>query len=639
MRGSPNFCTTVVLSSLLLFASIQALAQLRLEPVRRKAPAALKTKTSAAGRTQSLEPMELPFWDDFSFANPLLPNTPHDTLWEDSTGVWVNNGMAINAPTVYTASFDGLDAQGLPYNATDILSNGYTDELVSRPLRMDLANQTNTYLSFYYQWKGNGDPPEDTDYLAVEFKGADDKWVERTRIHPKSYFDRTVFYDTTLFVNGANFFHDKFQFRFRSYGREAGPYDNWNLDYVYLNDFRLPTTPSAYADRALASQAGSLLGSYRAVPLVHFIQNPQFEPAFIDVQNMTHESAVGRVTTAYITNYNDGVATRYDQKLQDTVKFAIENMQRLHVPVTSTTDASTVLQLSPEPDSIDIRMFVLLDSDDDKDNVTNTFIPGYDLRINDTLSTTFRLADYYAYDDGSAEYAASLTNANNRCVVEFPMLTEDYAYLTGFDVYLPDFAIQSNQTMDFLIYGPNANGDGPDENPLLVFNRTLERQGLDTFFHVGPISPAIQVKDVFYVGWLAPSLGKPKIGVDYSNDSGSRIFVNTNGIWEQNPGGFAFSLMIRPHVQKSDPPVVPVIPEAGADALTIFPNPCRGACYIGGTYDRLALMSSTGQPMAFETEKEDDRTKVSFPTAAPGLYLLQVIKGKTTRTEKLIVVR
>jgi hypothetical protein len=628
---------------LLLTTTVHTLAQLQIAPVERRVPA--PARQSANGRTQALKPMELPFWDDFSDRSTAKLNSPNDSLWESGADVYVNNGLAINPPTIYVASFDGLKGNGLPYNVTDVQSSGFTDSLVSRRLRMDLADKGSTYLTFFFQWQGNGDPPEDTDFLLLEFKDNTGKWVERTKIYPQGHTDKTRFYDTMLYVAGDKFYHENFQFRFRSYGRESGPFDVWNIDYVHLDEGRTPAQPRRFRDRALASAPRTMLRDYRAIPLAHFVQNPQFYRTYIDLFNLSGpiSSAVGLITHADITNYySDQAPVQYAAVLKDTLAGGdIASYQRLPYAYINNLDASTVLQLNPMPDSIDMTVKVTLDSkdEDDVNTVQNDgvfLLPDYDPHVNDTIFEKYQFNDYYAYDDGSAEYAALLTNSGDRCVVEYNMLTEDYAYLTAIDVYMPDFGLTANQTVDFLVYGPSPGGEGPSKTPELVVNRTVTGQGIDKFFQI-KFSPAVQVKDRFYVGWLAPAIGKPKVGLDYSNDSGNRMWVMANGNWAQNPSGFNSSLMIRPHVQPSEPPVVPVIPEVEKGSLTVFPNPCQGTCFIRGNYDRLALLNSTGQPIPFEEEHLSDRTRLSFPTAAPGLYLLRITAGNISRTEKIIV--
>jgi len=651
MLSRRNWIHCSLLCVLMLCSAWSALAQLVEVPMQHARPRSATIKRAASnGRERTLKPMALPFWDDFSFLTPGRPHSPNDTLWSAGANVRVGNNLAINTPTLNAASFDGLDSLGLPYNANDVLANGFTDTLTSRPLLMAGADQATTWLTFFFQWKGNGDPPEKTDYLLVEFKDKDGKWIERTRIYPLGHEDNTVFYDTMLFVAGSQYYHDDFQFRFRSFGRQTGPFDVWNLDQVLLaehmkiNDFQ-------FKDRALASTPASLLGEYRAIPLEHFVQNPQFADAKVDIFNLSWPSSVRLGTLAKVTNYYSGQPpVTYLDSLQKMTNSTIDGQQRKTLSyVTPGTNAADILHLDPLPDSIVLKATVILDSDDIRDRNTDAFPygrgiedpfpPTYIPTANDSVSQTYTFKDYYAYDDGTAEYAVYLTNSNNRCVVKFPLLTQDYAYLTSFDVYLPDYGIASNQTMDFLVYEQLPGSDGPATSPTLVINRTVQRTGIDKFFRV-PILPPIQVKDQFYIGWIAPSLGQPKIGEDYSNNTGDRIWVNINGVWLQNPNGLMGSLMIRPHVQFSEPPVVGVIPPGTEPGmLTVFPNPCQGSCFIRGSYDGLLLMNSTGQPVPFETAAgADGRTQLSFPTAAPGLYLLRITKGSTSKVEKLIVV-
>jgi hypothetical protein len=87
-----------------------------------------------------------------------------------------------------------------------------------------------------------------------------------------------------------------------------------------------------------------------------------------------------------------------------------------------------------------------------------------DFRANDTVNVKYSLKDYYAYDDGVAEYAAGLTQAGNRAAYLFEMLTPLPDTLVGIDFYVPDYGLSSNMTTDFYIY--KDNGGVPGE-PLL----------------------------------------------------------------------------------------------------------------------------------------------------------------------------
>src|SRR4030095_13586055 len=79
------------------------------------------------------------------------------------------------------------------------------------------------------------------------------------------------FYDTLLKVDGNRFFHESFQFRFTNFGRLSGPYDTWNLDYVYLNKNR--TSGDRYLpDQTIISSLTNLFGDYRSIPYDHFLE-------------------------------------------------------------------------------------------------------------------------------------------------------------------------------------------------------------------------------------------------------------------------------------------------------------------------------------------------------------------------------
>src|SRR5690349_17115347 len=134
-----------------LFCTEQTSAQLLKAPLPAKASA--KTKSNHAGRPQALPAKDLPFWDDFSFPSDGM--FPQDTLWENSDAVWITRGIGANTPSIYSATFDGLNASGNPYSQS-VLENGYRDTLTSRALRLDVIPNTpvdrgKTYLSFYYQ--------------------------------------------------------------------------------------------------------------------------------------------------------------------------------------------------------------------------------------------------------------------------------------------------------------------------------------------------------------------------------------------------------------------------------------------------------------------------------------------------------
>ena len=64
-------------------------------------------------KTTSVTPIDLPFFDDFSYAD----KTPYPSTnnWLDSNA-YINTGFAIAPITLGIATFDGLNKKGYPYS-------------------------------------------------------------------------------------------------------------------------------------------------------------------------------------------------------------------------------------------------------------------------------------------------------------------------------------------------------------------------------------------------------------------------------------------------------------------------------------------------------------------------------------------
>ncbi|HAC23830.1 MAG TPA: hypothetical protein DCE81_02830, partial [Cytophagales bacterium] len=213
-----------------------SLAQIKLTPVERH-PESREIKTG--GRTQTLTAMKLPFWDDFSTFNLGRPSVPNDTLWTTHQSVWRNEDMAIAPISMGVATFDGLDSLGRPRSLNDVLAKGFSDRLVSRPLRLDLVplgQRSTVYLTFFFQPTGNGEQPDSEDQLRISFKDNTGKWTTILQIQnsnvPSDRFSRI---SLPVAATDGRYFHNNFQFRFENFARLSGPYDTWHLDYVYLN--------------------------------------------------------------------------------------------------------------------------------------------------------------------------------------------------------------------------------------------------------------------------------------------------------------------------------------------------------------------------------------------------------------------
>ncbi|HYC84543.1 MAG TPA: hypothetical protein VEB86_04940, partial [Chryseosolibacter sp.] len=399
----------------LTISSTSVFGQLQVTPTQR--PGFSLKQVPSNARQKDVGPLKLPFWDDFSTTGSAYPD---QQLWVDSYNVWINDGMAVNAPTVNVATFDGLDSAGLAFNPNDVLVSGYTDVLTSREIDLGepavtAAERSSVYLSFFYQWQGNGEAPDNGDFLELQFRDSTGAWQSVLSIYPQDHFDRTEFYDTALAVGNGVFFHDTFQFRFRAFGRQSGPYDTWNLDYVFLNKGRSADEES-FPDVAAASELSTLFGMYHAVPYTHFLKSQAVGPLTFDVKNLDNNNGLGRSVNysvaATFTRYfaSDTTATSdvlVASRGVDGSSGYMVPYRRINVDVATLPDASNESHFDTTAKAVDVTIDAIVISKDDSVAASELarFSP-YDLRVNDTVSATFRLADYYAYDDGVAEFAA-----------------------------------------------------------------------------------------------------------------------------------------------------------------------------------------------------------------------------------------
>lgn len=659
-------CGSVLL--FLFFFATDSFGQLKVRPLH---PSVKNhdVPSGSAHRTKAIVPLILPFFDDFS--RPLVDDHgnmfPDLVRWDTSYSVWINKGMAINPPTINVATFDGLDSAGLAYNPNEIFLTGFTDSLTSRKIDLGadastdnpnpvLAGERNSvYISFFYQWRGNGEAPDADDYLELRFMNNLGKWESVLRVSPDQATQRDLFYTSILQIQGDKFFHNAFRFQFRSYGRQSGPYDTWNLDYIYLNRNRSATDLS-FPDRAAASEVSPLFAPFTAMPYPHFRVTKMLENVQFDVRNLKNidVSADFSVDAKTVNYKNETASTPFTQSLivsrgVNGSNGVMAPLGRVTVDVDVLPDADNPAAFDPEADSVDVTLSTIVLSGDFDDIIKPGFSP-VDFRINDTIHTTYNLRSFYAYDDGSAEYAVELIETGNFLAYEFnlsPNLPDTLRVLDGIEIYFPPYGLLGTQNVDFYVFAQHKNRKVPGARLLTIPSYRISNYGVNQFQRIRFLPAlAMDTATTFYIGWKQPIAGDVLVGLDNSNDTGDKIFVNVEGhtfpseenaIWEQN-SSLHGSLMIRPVFGMGE-----VDPTTGTEeeavSFAVYPNPSQGNFYIEGGLDRLDILSVTGQHIPFQMETSQDKTFVQVSNVATGLYLLRIMRSGVTRTHKLLITR
>ena len=95
-----------------------------------------------------------------------------------------------------------------------------------------------------------------------------------------------------------------------------------------------------------------------------------------------------------------------------------------------------------------------------------------DFRQNDTTRAEYVLSDYYAYDDGTAEYGASLVQPGSQLAYLFELNTNKLDTIVRVDLYFPKFGDETSQVMQLQILRDLTNSPG---SVLYTENITIQR--------------------------------------------------------------------------------------------------------------------------------------------------------------------
>ena len=597
-------------------------AQMTIKPIARVAE---KNKIKN-GRSEATS-LTLPFWDDFSRSN----GVPIDSLWIESENIWINNGMGINPPSLNVATFDGFDATGKPYSL-DGLSDGLTDVLTSQGINLS-NNVPNDflYLSFFYQAKGNGEIPNENDSLRVEFIDFDGDWHKAWSITGKDIVADT-FKLVALPIVNSEYFSESFQFRFLSYGRQSGPFDTWNIDYVYLND---NVTNVDFPDRALQSEPSSLFVNYTDIPIHHFNQDPTILLEFptskaynlFDLLQPSNFSMIAQVESL-----------QPDLSMLSSMDtLAAEVISSFPDPLTGPRIIDLVAnkKLNPSKVSSDtlatIELMLFMNTDDNEAPDYQPEFSPLDFRVNDTTKTYHTLHDYYAYDDGKAEFAAGLNFAGDKVAYEFPMFFTGVDTLVSVDMYFPNLRGNiGGQVIELMIYSTL------DSDPSsLLYSESISLttpESINQFTNY-PLALPVLVMDTFYIGWEQTSGGNLDIGLDKNTDSGDMIYFNLDGSWRQNTQ-VRGSLMLRPKFGKAD--IILGFEDEYRSQISIYPNPSKNKFHIKGPIDILGIYDLMGRIVPYKISTESNHQIIDLDSPQ-GIYLLKYREGSRLFAKRLIV--
>ncbi|WP_031530418.1 T9SS type A sorting domain-containing protein [Dyadobacter crusticola] len=604
---------TVFLFWILLLTQCPSLyAQLKIVPIDESAyEAEMQGYDERNLRTQVLT---LPFFDDFSTTRTASPDTKY---WLPGSGVYVNNSQSASHPSRNLVTFDGLNAGGTPYNLNNQLGQGFTDTLTSQPINLaGKAASDSVYLSFYWSAKGFGELPDSSDFLSLEYFNRNNQWV--TVWQQNGFEADTTFRQEFVAITNAAYLHAAFQFRFRSFGRTSGAYDTWHLDYVHLDAKRSRKQPYIF-DVATRKAISPLLKRYTAMPLRQYLVNPAAALSdSIRTDIVNHFNNFNVLTSTF---------TLTDQK---TGKEFQRNVQR-SIFVESLKSKALSVKLAPAAitapgDSIQLLAKFYL--------TTTDTIPNVNLKNNDTIVSRIALTDYFAFDDGSAEYGIQVNQKLGRVAVRYILAKPDT--IGGVRIAIVPFnrdVAGQNFTVQFL-----SNKNGKPDQILAQRSVSASYAAVRNGFADYRLSAPVAVSDTFYVGWQQINEQPLTLGFDRNSLFGKdQIFYNLGTEWarEQSLNG---SIMIRPYLGEKALGVVTGREEIGKENW-FYPNPSKGTIsWKAKNLNQIDIYSNDGR-LIESVLPERNQQSHELKGIKDGIYILKASDGKRSFVQKMLILK
>ncbi|MBS1634984.1 MAG: T9SS type A sorting domain-containing protein [Bacteroidetes bacterium] len=607
---------------------------IQLQHIKRDVPA-----NNSIKKVQTVTPLDLPFFEDFSYAykNPY----PKSKYWKDSS-VYVNTGFPIAPPSLGVATFDGLNKYGYPYNpSASSTVSGSADTLTSQPINLQLTT-THSYtlfdslrFSFFYQARGQGDPPESGDSLCLDFFKPNQKtWVNvwgRKGYNPSG--SDTLFHFVMIAINDTAYLDSLFTFRFRNKGSQTGSLDHWNLDYVYLNKNR-NMSDTIFDDIAFGMMPSSYLKNYSAMP------SKQFQPT--EMATNVHNWIRNNNSTFKNVNYWDTIYTKNDVMLIASNITASDNCYPfpsagwLQSSGLAYPSIGYTFPVGPDTTFYKIRHIV--------HNATDIE------RRNDTITQIQRLSNYYAYDDCSAEVGYYLNAYGARFAQRFTLNVQDT--LQALDIYfdpvlnVPTIGNLALTTAFMCVW--TDSGNGPSTNRLLKDSIGTPVYLKESYYNVMPrfalSSPLVMSPGTYYIGLQQVTNTGLNIGFDKNTDHHDVLYYDIGNGWTQS--AIKGSVMVHPVFGRHDyaTGIEEKKPITTRKAFDLYPNPAQNEIYISCShqhvsYTEVEVVSSLGQNI-LKQPYHGSSEAIDVSGLESGIYFIYLTSSDSkSAPEKLIISR
>lgn len=589
-------------------------------------------------------PLNLPFFDDFSYAY----KSPYPSVnnWLDSN-TYINTGFAINPITLGVATFDGLNKRGYPYLINAPVSySGPADTLTSRPINLQYVVVTTSisttshvyspadsiFLTFYYQAEGYGDAPESNDSLCVDFfKPNQNRWkkVWGVKGYNPSASD-TSFYRVRIPIADTSYCDSLFQFRFRNKATTSGSLDHWHIDYVQIK-YNYLAADTTNDDVAFGYKPSSFLKNYSIMP---YRQYDTLELAttfrnyirnnFASTQFSTYDFTVSNALSTAVPTPTSGTFITGVSPFLPTGGYYTGNAAH---PVFGSKKPFPLPFVTQDSTFFTIQHVVTTSSDIH--------------RSNDTVVHVQKFSNYYAYDDGSAEVGYYLNTYGAKTAVRFTLNVEDTlkAVRIYFDPIVEGTLI-SNSQFRLMIWNSNSGTPGSIvyKDSILHPSYISGNYNLIPTYHLTSCLPL--AVGSYFIGIQQITNQPLNIGFDKNTNHMDALYYDIGNGWVQS--AVRGSIMINPVMGCIDPPAaVGLMEHEIFNNFNLFPNPAQNTLTVNYPKNELEnaqidILSSIGQSVLTKSITSNEPIDISNLTN--GLYFVYV-KGNNQNVspKKLII--
>lgn len=564
--------------------------------------------------------LSLPFFEDFTnyetFPNPLK--------WKDAL-VYINNTFPINPISRGVATFDGLNAYGVPYDSVNKYASIYADSLSSQ--QIDLSSYTandSIYLSFYYQPGGYGFEPDLNDSLMLFFKLGNGLW---NKVWAKEGASSTDFKQVLIPITNPIYLTSNFQFRFINKVTMLTNDDHWHVDYIKINSNRT-STDTLINDLAFARNPDFLLSDYTHMPY------NQFQAAINSNWLSEHKVYLRNNTSNTITNSFNYKA----KELSTGLVFAGFSNFTTSIP-TNTTANLALLTYTPTYTAAANQDKVVFEQTYYTAPIANQNT------INDTVVTKQVFDNYLAYDDGSAEKSYYLNLFNTlpgKIAIEHQLFTNDT--LRGLAIQFGrQIPTNANKYFSIAIMKSLAGINGAIKDSIIYkedFFFPRFRDSINGFWIYTFSNPVYLPVGSFYVSTIQPAMsGSDSLyfGLDANRTLANHQYYNVLNTWQSSQIDGA--LMIRPLLGKAIVTTSVATPRPTNFEISISPNPAHDHISLQSDYTntKVEIYTILGNLLYTKT-LEGSNSIIPIATFQPGQYFVRCYNGTNwSNFTKLII--